>query len=160
MKWRKIIKALLIGPLVLTEYGAFVIYVSRSFSHRIDYDKYPNIPIILEFLIIHAVLCLVVAVATGFIIHKKTTVDTLEVFLWACFCAFCSLPFSLLLVFMAGILLMAAPNKWIDTSIYEIVVNIMLIVAYILGIILPSAHSIRMAKIAQKGSVKEPLQQP
>jgi putative effector of murein hydrolase len=157
MKWRKIIMAVLIGSFMLVEYGTFVVYVSRFLSF-VNYEEYRRIHIILDIFLTHAVVCLGVAIVTGFIIHKKTTVDTLEIFLCSCFCAVVSLPASLLLMFMTGALSTIAPDKWIDTPLYGVVESIMLIVAYVLGIILPSAQSIRMAKIVQNGSDKETLQ--
>lgn len=152
MKWRKIIMAVLTGSLMLVEYVAYFVYVSRFFSYSVGYENYRRLLIFLVVIITHAVVCLVAAIVTGFIIHKKTTVDTLEIFLCTCFCAFTSLPLSLFLMLLAGALSTIAPDKWIDTPLYGIVVAIMLIAAYIMGIILPSAQSIRMAKIAQNGS--------
>lgn len=159
MKWRNTMKAVLISPLTLVEYVAYVVYVSRFFPNPGEHENYRRLLIIFGVCLTHAVICLVAAIVTGFIIHKKTTVDTLEVFLNACFCAFSSLPLSLFLM-LAVFVLSTTLAKWIDTPIYGIVVAIMLITAYIMGIILPSAQSIRMAKIAQNGSDEKLLQQP
>jgi ABC-type proline/glycine betaine transport system permease subunit len=76
MKWRKIIMAVLIGSFMLVEYGTFVVYVSRFLSF-VNYEEYRRIHIILDIFLTHAVVCVFVGIVTGFIINKKTTVDTL-----------------------------------------------------------------------------------
>jgi|GEM_PF-5451242 len=152
MQYRKIMMALLIGPLMLAEYGAYVIYVSRFFPNSTGGDKYQRIQIVLDILIAHAVVCLAVAVIIGFIIHRKTTVDVLEILLCCCFCAVISLPFSLLFPVTLFTLSIMVPERWIGTTFYLIVQSIILIAAYIFGIILPGILSIRMAKIVQDGS--------
>jgi hypothetical protein len=152
MQYRKVLMALLIGPLMLAEYSAFVLFVTRFFPDSANDDKYRRIQLVLDILLTHAAICLAVAVVTGFIIHKKTTVDVLEIFLCCCFCAIISLPLSLLFPFIESALTIIAPERWMDTAVYGIVQSILLIVAYIFGMILPSILSIRMAKIAQDGS--------
>ena len=159
MKYLKIIMAIFLGSLILVEYGASIAFVIRFFPNSVDSEKYPNIQFLCYFFLIHAVVCLVAAITTGFIIHKKTTVDILEIFNCSCFCAVISLPATLLLMFVAFTLSTTImPDQLAETSLYEIVSNIMLIVSYILGIILSSALSIRMAIIDQNGSGKKLLQ--
>jgi hypothetical protein len=157
MKWRKINLAVYLSSLMFLEYGVSMAYAIKPFPNSVDSEKYPNIQLLCYYFLIHAVVCLVAAIITGFIIHKKTTVDALEIFLWSCFCAVISLPATLLLMFAAFTLSTIMPNQLAETSLYEIVSNIMLIVSYILGIILSSALSIRMAMIDQNGSGKKLL---
>ena len=158
---RKKIIGLFISLLFLVEYGGAAFIAIYSWLHINYKDIYVETnQFLIAAIFVHALVCLFIAAITGLYIHKKLGIANRKTLKYFSISALLSLPASILFPTVSVSFL-----SWLSNTLFSWIrfgwsIDVIIIFCYLLGIFLPSALSIRMAKIAQKDSHEGFLQQP
>lgn len=159
---RKKIIGLLISILFLVEYGGVAFIAVYGYLHINYKDIYVGTSqFLIAALLVDAVICLFVAAITGLYIHKKLGIINRKALIYFSISALLSLPASLLLptVLLPTVsvsFLNGLSNNFFARLIFGWFFVAVIVISYLLGIVLPNAICIRMARKLQDNPEKEP----